>query len=325
MSLIRIITQTGPGGVITTILTYGTASYWLPDLARSELVFSAAVTGFLFMLILELLSKPAISFLSFPIILQVKRDMEKKNSQENFIDKYKGNREDLDKFDGQVFRYTCLFYSGLLASVVFGIHAYLITGRLMSLGLFALSLSIHPHIMSLFFENQKDYSNGSSDVRIDDYHENSFSRICKKEEYGGVEHTNIEGENLLIQGGNRTGKTLTFNAILYNLLGSRETIELSTGRNNNVSLHFSDGTEFRRGKLGAQFRRGDIEKSEEEAQEALADWLAEEDPSTEVSSSQVIKTTSYTRTSNKCRFRDCRKTPDWITLGRQSIKALRRA
>jgi|AntRauMinimDraft_4_1070384.scaffolds.fasta_scaffold06696_2 hypothetical protein len=140
MSLIRIITQTGPGGVITTILTYGTASYWLPDLARSELVFSAAVTGFLFMLILELLSKPAISFLSFPIILQVKRDMEKKNSQENFIDKYKGNREDLDKFDGQVFRYTCLFYSGLLASVVFGIHAYLITGRLMSLGLFALSL-----------------------------------------------------------------------------------------------------------------------------------------------------------------------------------------
>jgi len=78
MSLIRIITQTGPGGVITTILTYGTASYWLPDLARSELVFSAAVTGFLFMLILELLSKPAISFLSFPIILQVKRDMEKK-------------------------------------------------------------------------------------------------------------------------------------------------------------------------------------------------------------------------------------------------------
>jgi len=92
------------------------------------------------MLILELLSKPAISFLSFPIILQVKRDMEKKNSQENFIDKYKGNREDLDKFDGQVFRYTCLFYSGLLASVVFGIHAYLITGRLMSLGLFAPSL-----------------------------------------------------------------------------------------------------------------------------------------------------------------------------------------
>lgn len=67
-----------------------------------------------------------------------------------------------------------------------------------------------------------------------------------------------------------------------------QTIELSTGRNNNVSLHFSDGTEFRRGKLGAQFRRGDIEKSEEEAQEALADWLAE-DPSTEVSSSQVIK------------------------------------
>jgi len=69
------------------------------------------------MLILELLSKPAISFLSFPI-LQVKRDMEKKNSQENFIDKYKGNREDLDKFDGQVFRYTCRAFALSLLSIL---------------------------------------------------------------------------------------------------------------------------------------------------------------------------------------------------------------
>lgn len=114
------------------------------------------------------------------------------------------------------------------------------------------------------------------------------SREFAKEEYGGFEHTNIEGENLLIQGGNRTGKTLTFNAILYNLLGPQETIDLSTGRNNNVSLGFTDGVEFRRGKLGAQFRKDDIEKSEDEAQEELADWLAE-NLSTEVSSTDLIK------------------------------------
>jgi len=37
------------------------------------------------MLILELLSKPAISFLSFPIILQVKRDMEKKRTVKRIL------------------------------------------------------------------------------------------------------------------------------------------------------------------------------------------------------------------------------------------------
>ncbi|WP_135824487.1 ATP-binding cassette domain-containing protein [Halorussus ruber] len=114
------------------------------------------------------------------------------------------------------------------------------------------------------------------------------SREFAKDEYGGFEHTNIEGENLLIQGGNRTGKTLTFNAVLYNLLGAQETIDLSTGRNNNVSLEFTDGAEFRRGKLGARFRKDDIEKSEDEAQEELADWLAN-DLSSEVSSTDIIK------------------------------------
>ena len=86
MSLIRVITQTGPGGVITTILAYGTARYWLPNITRNELVLGAAVTGFLFILILELFSKPAISFLSFPIILQVKKEIEDLNQE--LLDKF---------------------------------------------------------------------------------------------------------------------------------------------------------------------------------------------------------------------------------------------
>ncbi|QRY22822.1 MULTISPECIES: ABC transporter ATP-binding protein [Halobacterium] len=122
-------------------------------------------------------------------------------------------------------------------------------------------------------------------MKLNELHSREFA----KDEYKGFEHTNIAGENLLIQGGNRTGKTLTFNAILYNLLGAQETIDLSTGRNNNVSLEFTDGVEFRRGKLGARFRDGDIEKSDDEAQEELAEWLAE-DLSTEVTSTDLIKT-----------------------------------
>lgn len=105
MSLIRIITQSGPGGVITTILSYGTARYWLPDVARTELVLGAAVAGFLFILLLELFSKQAILFVSFPVILRVKREME--SDQDRFINTYKQNREDFDKYDEQVFRYTC--------------------------------------------------------------------------------------------------------------------------------------------------------------------------------------------------------------------------
>lgn len=140
MSLIRIIVQAGPGGTVVSILAYSTGKYWFPNTARDELVLAAAVLGFIFGLILKLLSKQAISFLSFPIIVRAKREINRKNDQGHFYFDNKDKKEDFDKFDGQVFQYTCLFYSGLLVATVSGIHTFLLTDSLATLGLLLITL-----------------------------------------------------------------------------------------------------------------------------------------------------------------------------------------
>lgn len=121
-------------------------------------------------------------------------------------------------------------------------------------------------------------------MRLDGIHARRFA----KEEYGGFEHTNIDGDNLLIQGGNRTGKTLTFNAILYNLLGPRETIDLSTGRGNEVRLEFNNRISFQRGESGSHFVENGDEIDGEEARETLAARLVTSS-SEEIDRSEVIK------------------------------------
>lgn len=139
MSLIRIITQTGPGGIVVSILAYSTGKYWFPNIARNELALIAATFGFIFGLILKLLSKEAISFVSFPIIVRAKREIDKKNDQGHFYFDNEDKKDDFDKFDGQVFQYTCLFYSGLLVATVSGIHAFLLTDPLAALGLLSIT------------------------------------------------------------------------------------------------------------------------------------------------------------------------------------------
>lgn len=115
------------------------------------------------------------------------------------------------------------------------------------------------------------------------------AREFAKEEYNGFHHTTIDGDNLLIFGGNRTGKTLTFNALLYNLLGPRNTIDLSTGRRNHVKLSFDNGIEFHRGQPEAVLNSEEGEFTGSDAQEELATSLSE-DLSNEIKAEQVIKT-----------------------------------
>lgn len=114
-----------------------------------------------------------------------------------------------------------------------------------------------------------------------------YARKFAKDEYGSFDKANIDGEDLLISGGNRTGKTLTFNAILYNLLGPRHTIDLSTGRQNDVRLVYDNGVSFRRGQPEAEYSNGD-ELTGDEAQKRLSEILC--NPASEdVGSPDIIK------------------------------------
>ncbi|MFC7073243.1 hypothetical protein ACFQJ7_11705 [Halovenus rubra] len=74
-----------------------------------------------------------------------------------------------------------------------------------------------------------------------------------KDEYPDLHVSGIGGDNFLIHGGNRTGKTLSLNAILYNLLGSQATIDLATGRGNKVEIDYTNGISFYRGVPEAEY------------------------------------------------------------------------
>jgi len=112
---------------------------------------------------------------------------------------------------------------------------------------------------------------------------NSFGR----DEYEGFTQPNIEEDDFLIVGGNRTGKTLTFNALLYNLLGSGNTIDLSTGRSNDVTLIFGDGTSFKRGQPEARWSGSQVLEGED-ARERFSEYLAD-DPTREIDTAELIK------------------------------------
>ena len=94
---------------------------------------------------------------------------------------------------------------------------------------------------------------------------------------GDLERDDINGQSFLLYGGSRTGKTLTFNAILYCLLGADETVNLSTGRSNRVSLEFDDDTEFLRGQPHAEHRGPEESLTGSEAKNKLSEKIGDEE------------------------------------------------
>ena len=53
-----------------------------------------------------------------------------------------------------------------------------------------------------------------------------------------IKEQSISGKDLLLYGGNRSGKTLTFNAILYGLFGRHGTFGVTPGQSSTVKLYF---------------------------------------------------------------------------------------
>jgi DNA repair exonuclease SbcCD ATPase subunit len=74
-------------------------------------------------------------------------------------------------------------------------------------------------------------------------------------EHRGKEIESVSTDSLLLRGGSRTGKTLTFNALLYNLLGAQHTIDLATGQKNKVELGFTNETRYFRGNPRAEYEK----------------------------------------------------------------------
>jgi len=93
-----------------------------------------------------------------------------------------------------------------------------------------------------------------SRLHIDQFAIEDFHRIARDD---------VGGDDLFIRGGNRSGKTLTVNALLYALYGPRATLGIQPGRRSDVQIQFDNGHELTRGGGGRSYYDGEetVERS----------------------------------------------------------------
>lgn len=130
MSLVRVITQGGPGGILLFLYLSGSCWIWMENWTRFILLFPAVVIAFLFPLLIELLSDITISFISYPVIKEVKKEIDEKTGSENFYFDHEEKQEKLDEYDNKVYRYTVLTYSGFFVAITLPIQGYFLKGVL---------------------------------------------------------------------------------------------------------------------------------------------------------------------------------------------------
>ncbi|OYR49094.1 AAA family ATPase [Halorubrum sp. Ea8] len=110
-----------------------------------------------------------------------------------------------------------------------------------------------------------------SGFKIDDFAKDIYTEDQSPEAH------NLNGGNLLIHGPNTSGKSLTFNAIQYAILGVHQRLGVRPGGGNNVTVTFDDGSQFTRGDPKRKYSTdGDVLKTRE-AEEALRNKLGNMD------------------------------------------------
>lgn len=97
------------------------------------------------------------------------------------------------------------------------------------------------------------------------------------EDFPGIHNTAINGEDFLIEGGNRSGKTLAVNALLYALFGPQGTLGVSPGRQSEVEIHFDNGHVLNRGSGGREYTDEDGPHEKDAADSRILETLGEEE------------------------------------------------
>lgn len=110
-------------------------------------------------------------------------------------------------------------------------------------------------------------------MKLNRIHIDQFAR----DEFPELTKDNVSGDDLLIKGGNRSGKTLTFNALLYGLYGPQATFGVSPGRKSTVRFHFDNGDQLERGGSGREYTQEDETYVKDSADREIADTVGPED------------------------------------------------
>ena len=96
------------------------------------------------------------------------------------------------------------------------------------------------------------------------------------DDYPTLSRDNVGGENLVLIGGNRSGKTLTVNALLYALFGPQATLGVKPGRKSEVKMHFDNGHILQRSGTGRQYT-DDGEHRKEDADSRIREVIGAAD------------------------------------------------
>lgn len=96
------------------------------------------------------------------------------------------------------------------------------------------------------------------------------------ENYPTITKNDIAGEDLFIKGGNRSGKTLTINALLYALYGPRATLGIQPGHKSTVEIQFDNDHSLHRSGGGRSYDDGETVVEKETAEERIVDLLGPE-------------------------------------------------
>lgn len=89
------------------------------------------------------------------------------------------------------------------------------------------------------------------------------------EDYPTITKDNVGGEDLFIKGENRSGKTLTVNALLYALYGPRATLGVQPGRRSDVQIQFDNDHVLYRGGGGRSYDDGDETVEKDAAEDKI--------------------------------------------------------
>lgn len=125
MSLVRTVSQGAPGGVVLLFYAVGTGEVWFSEYQSQSIVAVAAVIGFLYLLLIELVSDAAIGFVALPIIFSAKEEIDANTGSENFYFDHEDKKSELNDYDDQVFRYTTVLYASIIVALTAPIQGYL--------------------------------------------------------------------------------------------------------------------------------------------------------------------------------------------------------
>ncbi len=125
MLSIDTVSKGAPGGSLLAIYAAGTGYVWFPTTKLEHIITVGVVIAFFYLLLLELASDVAIAFIALPVIFTAKREIDEKTGSEHFYFGHEDKKGNLDDYDEKVFRYTTVFYAGVIVALTAPVQGFL--------------------------------------------------------------------------------------------------------------------------------------------------------------------------------------------------------